>query len=516
MHAFIPVLILVVALGILGAFLMIKNCKGGISKYSNIVLVGGTLEQIATVGNASQTAPGMLCLQKEVQIRIKVTSAAVRVKRGGDGDIVVVKANFPSSWETDNGHITQIGKAGEHLLSGEVNVRFFHPFGRQSQPIDRGRVEITPDGQILVDKRVIKHAFEDDELEVTIPDDFCGSLSVMNEGVGDVSIDEWNGGNLLLESSGGGDFSCGDLNALQSLTIEVAGVGSINLGRVETDSFSGKIDAGDFEATSLKAKSLWMQASGMGDISCDEIEVEQGELNLAGDSNCNVSVSELRATRELKILSVGTGDVAIDAIRGGRFHLVFWSNSNFNGDIVEADVFSFESDGTGDFNASVVAAVHHLLFAMSPESKCNVYAKAFDSTVIEVRSLGKGDVDVDAISGGDFAGRFESMSNLEVDDDIELSGKFALQMLGTGDASLPDIYVDAAEIVSLENACIDIAWIKGRAVFVRNAGSGYTEIESGEIDDLELVSTDSGDIKACGTFAAVRTTRSSSGAITIS
>lgn len=515
MHALIAVLILLVALMILGVFLTIKLGKGGISRYSSIVLVGGTLEQIATVGNASQAAPGLLCLQKEVHIRIKVKSATVRVKRGGEGAIVVVKANFPSSWESDNGSITQIGQAGTHLLSGEVNVRFFHPFGRQGQPIDRGRVEITPDGQILVDKRVIKHSFEDDELELTIPDGFCGSLSVLNEGVGDVTIDEWNGGNLSLESSGGGDFSCGDLNALQSLTIKVAGVGSTNLGRVESDSFSGTIDAGDFEATSLKAKSFWMHASGMGDISCDEIEVEQGELNLAADSNCNVSVSELRATRELKIVSIGSGDVAIDAIRGGRFHLVFGSNSNFNGDIVETDVFSFETDGTGDFSAAVVAAVHYLLFALSAESKCNIYAQAFDSALIEVRSLGTGDVEVDAISGGDFAGRFESMSNLEVDDNIELSGKFVLEMLGTGDASLPDIYVNAAEIASLDNACIDIAWLKGRTVLVRNAGSGTTEIESGEIDDLELVSTNSGDISACGTFAAVRTTRTNSGAVSI-
>jgi hypothetical protein len=488
-----------------------------VSPLSQVYLVGGAATQFASI--TPQPGPSGISLSKTPQgtrLSIDVTSASVRIRRDGSNDAIIVKANFPSNWRVDGQSIAQVAEVGPQVLTEGSNLAFFG-IALQRTVIEASRVQVS-NGEVRIDGNVVKPIFEGDQLEVIVPANFTGSLSVNNHGSDEVTIDDWKGGSLSLTSTGGGDFKGGYLSGLSSLTIDIEGNGAVDFGAIEADNFSATLENGNFEVSSVKSGAFAMKVVGTGDITSDTIELDAGTLELTEQSNCNVAVGELRASRKLTIESLSSGDVEITTIKGGEFTLTFASSSNFTNETVEAEAFSFEcaDDATGDFNADSLTASRSLALTAAEGSNCNFNIGSVDSERTQLRSHGVGDVEISTIRGGSFEGSFGSNSNFNLTDDVQLAAKFDLEMVGTGDASLSNVNADDVALLTTDNANVSIGWMTSKKASFKNEGSGTVELEDGNVDSLELAITDSGDINVCGTFAALHTSKTGSGSLNIS
>lgn len=488
-----------------------------VSPLSQVYLVGGASTQFASI--TPQPAPSGISLSKApqgTQLLLEVTSAAVRIRRDGSDNAILVKANFPTNWRVDGTSITQVAQAGPQVLTEGSNLAFYG-LALHRTVIESSRVQVS-NGEVRIDGNVVKPVFEGDQLEVIVPVNFTGSLAINNRGSDEVTIDDWTGGSLSLTSTGGGDFKGGYLSGLSSLTIDIEGNGAVDFGAIEADTFSATLDDGNFEVSSVKSGTFAMKVVGTGDITSDTIELDSGTLELTEQSNCNVSVGELKANRKLTIESLSSGDVEIPTIKGAEFTLTFASSSNFTTETVEAEAFSFETadDATGDFSADSLTATRSLALTAPEGSNCNFNIGSVDSDRTQLRSHGVGDVEISTIRGGSFEGSFGSNSNFNLTDDVQIAGKFDLEMAGTGDASVSNVNADDVALLATDNANVSFGWMASKKASLKNEGSGTFELEDGNVDSLELVITASGDINVCGTFEALHTSKTGSGSLNIS
>src|SRR5262249_599164 len=140
---------------------------------------------------------------------------------------------------------------------------------------------------------------------------------------------------------------------------------------------------------------------------------------------------------------------------------------------------------------------------------------SLDSDEASIESLGTGDVTLDTVRGINFSARFGSNSNFNLENNGEISGKLKLEMEGTGDASMGSLTVTEPQFATTPNANITASWLKARSALVQNDGSATVTIEDGDVESIQLNTTDSGDINAHGSFRSVRTDNRGSGSISL-
>lgn len=144
-------------------------------------------------------------------------------------------------------------------------------------------------------------------LEVIVPEDFKGGLTLNYEGGSKVVVDYWHEGDLFVAGYQGGRIICGHLSSLSSFVLQVTGEDNLDIESIETASFvASKSGSGDLNIGSLETGSLLLNQSGCGKTSiasggaqCGSIKNDRsGEVQLNGSFagvNRSLSVSQTKA-----------------------------------------------------------------------------------------------------------------------------------------------------------------------------------------------------------------------------
>lgn len=137
-------------------------------------------------------------------------------------------------------------------------------------------------------------------LEVIVPENFSGGLTINYEGGSKILVDYWHEGDLFIASYKGGLITCGHLTSLSSFVLQVTGAGDLDIESIETDSFvASKSGNGDLNIGSLETGSLLLNQSGCGKTSIASGGAQCGSIKNDGSGEVQLKGNFARINRSL-------------------------------------------------------------------------------------------------------------------------------------------------------------------------------------------------------------------------
>lgn len=282
------------------SLLMVAACAwpGWCSSPALEVSPGGTEGSgVAAVGFAqiSTSSP---------EVALSVESAHVKIRRVPAQQDIVVLSNCPKHWNVTGGVIRQVAlsttqkgvqlradAAGAHVV---VNGRVYQLPRDSDGAIRSLKVE---NGVVLINGRALEplpgsdkpgSCTGPDALEVTVPDQYSGGLTIYCRGRSTVAVDSWKGGNLVASLSGEAALSAGKVSGLKKAVVDVQGTGTAQIDGLWAKAFVANINGGG----SVKVN------SGVADMSNATVS-GTGSIELTGQF------------RNLKKSVQGTGSVTV-------------------------------------------------------------------------------------------------------------------------------------------------------------------------------------------------------------
>lgn len=261
------------------------------------------------------------------QIELVVTGATIRIVHE-DREDIRVNANNVKNWKVANGKVEQVGStsggvdvvinqvssAGVCISGGRISVGRGGSVSNMS--INGQNITIKNDEIWVNGKRVDGGATGDsdaapDELLVLVPKSYRGGLRLSYENGSTVVIDGWQGGDVSIDSQGGGMLKAGDFSDLTSLDLLSFGGGDFHFGRVGARTFmANKTGSADLRIRELNVDSLMLTQVGSGDTKVSSGSARSGGVNSTGSGD----VYMRGGFGSIRKRGVGSGDIEIDVI----------------------------------------------------------------------------------------------------------------------------------------------------------------------------------------------------------
>lgn len=411
--------------------------------------------------------------------------------------LVRIRANFPTHWSIVGGTIqelTETTPVSPHAAHFRV-VSMGYGAAAQRESVDPAR--ITEDGtRILVDGNAALLVEEDNVIEILVPEQFVGDLSVVNEGSQEIKLaGVWTGGAVALTATEGGDFSGGQFLALNSFYAECSEAGTLDFEAIEARRIDASLVNGNCTVKRIAGgERVEISFSGYGDLKVESLSGGEVIVCLDGDANTNVELIAV-STTSLKIDNNGDGAVDIGTFAGGRLEAYLGSSAgNLDIDTVDARAFSFKVEGQGDLNVGTLKATESAVLELTGDSHCNVEIETLEADRVRIESCGDGNVKVDNCKGGSlFEGLIEGGGNLSLGDTV-VKGRFRFAQHNDGDSNVTSLDALVADLYCTDNGSLSVDKLHADQAIITNDSDYTIKVADGAVNVLTAVVNGSGDV----------------------
>ncbi|HEY9777847.1 MAG TPA: DUF4097 family beta strand repeat-containing protein [Planktothrix sp.] len=489
------------------------------------------------------------------RLRIQVSDGNVKVVRRSDISQISVRSNYKGNWSINGGTIEQHNDPTSLWRSESGQYKLQSWTGASKEEVPSYKVSVNGD-KVTLDGKEIRVIFEDDTLEIAVPDSFRGDIEIDSSDGGKIDLSGWKNGGVELSSSSG-SLSVEDLGEINSLTVTLTGDAAVAFGEIECNgNVSVETEEGDFASSDIRASGSLSITTTRGNISLETVKAggnititsEDGNVTTGdvtsvegevlvtttgygdvelGDLTASVARFNLESTDQssalkgnafkvgrLEVESATPGDVEIDSIDGRHCQFAFQSNATLNIDTVEVDSFQFSTPSYGDLNIGTLTAHESCEIDLEDENNCNVTIETLKSGATKIHSNGEGDLDIDNIGGGSFSVELLGDGGLDFDD-VDLIGDFTCVQEDDGDATIGNLKAHTVLCESTANGDMTISNLEATTATMHSSGDRCIQVEDGTCDVLTLKAENDGDVTVSGEFAKLVTEKSGNGTISI-
>lgn len=205
--------------------------------------LGGSIPALAD----DLTTIGSLPMNTD-EINVLAESAHVKIVRAAGGSAINIVTNCPRNWNLKDATIRQVGfvqpRNGVEMMSDALGSRavvngkvyLFPPgpikgisMGKEGVKVGGQSVEPIPGSQ-----GDCKAGATQDIVEIQVPANYSGSLTLGLARDSAANIDEWTGGRLTCKLMGTSSISAGKLKSLAKAVVDMHGDGKADISEVST------------------------------------------------------------------------------------------------------------------------------------------------------------------------------------------------------------------------------------------------------------------------------------------
>ena len=427
---------------------------------------------------------------------VSTGSMSVSVSGKGDTTFGDIAATGDVTFEYDN-------ESNSELRAGDIKARDISIYQR-----GEGGVTI---GDVQAEDFTVELASGSIETGTV----HARNLTVEEEGRGDTTFN-----NVYVESDvsftygsdSNSELKADDVRA-KRLTINSRGEGGVTLADFVGDAFLANLYAGSLTAGDLSCRTVAVENEGSGDTTFGTVRAqESASFKFSSESNSTFSTTAIDAG-SLDITADGQGDISSERFSGSTGDVAISSESNFNVDTISIASFTFSASGTGDFTVGSLDCRECATIKTDSDSNCNVKIEGDVNTPsFSLDADGEGSVEISGEVVGTNCSLDITACNVELNA-ARLNGKFESYQRGAGDLKIDTIRAREVECGSTDRGELKVSELYATTASLTNGSEYDMSVESGEVNELHLEVSNSGDVSYSGSASTVSTRKSGSGTI---
>jgi hypothetical protein len=433
------------------------------------------------------------------RLTLTVSSAKVTIRRNLEEaeNLVRLVSNFPTGWSIAGGAIEELdsfdfdptAEPFRVYLESERLLGNFEPVAKTRMSYENERLRIDEKSTRCTTAALV--------LELVVPANFKGDLSVTNNGDSTIAFDcNWSEGDLSLVSEGG-DFS-GQSLKVANLNIECGSSAAVDFEDISATNCTATMVDGNFSANSLEVTGISdITFSGSGDLDIGKIKGLKTTVTLDEDANTNITLGDVE-TDDFRVDHGGSGKLNVDSIVAASTTLDMGSNA----DSVElgtvfSDIFSFDVCGSGDLTVTKLVAAVSANLVLQEDCNCIVKIGELDSAATDINSDSNYGITIDTLKGGSFKGSagYDCAFELGV---VELTGPFDLEQHSSGSSRIAALFSPTVKLYCTDTGSVDVKRMKADVANLKSEGEYGITVDTCKVKALYADALGSGDISVTG------------------
>lgn len=453
-------------------------------------------------------------LAKRPSLTLNLQSASVRISRQEGLTEAHLSANFPSRWSIADGVILEMSELEVDPFAENCRlVKLSQVPLAQAESVERSRIRLGEDC-VYIDDEPVQLIGGDQVLELVLPADYRGDLSVVNGGSGSVVfVDKHSGGDLSLVSECG-DYSGAEIDVC-NLLVECSDSAAVRFTVVAAADLDVCMEDGNFGADSLTVSgSSRIRFTGSGDLDVPHLKAASATLTLDESSYTNVTLGTVAAP-SFVVNNDGQGEIGMEKVDSEQCSLSLGAAAgNLQADSVNAGVFDFSVAGNGDLTVKKLVASISATFRMDDGSYCNLQIDELAGGALDLQSEGSGDMTLPQVQAASFKGVATNGAAFTFGT-VTIDGRFEAEQHENGTSRLQSLKAATTSLYCADLGSFEVAYLDTDLALLKSEGDYGIDVEAGRIGSLQAAALSCGDIKVQAEVVNWKVSESDSGTVTI-